>query len=324
MIDLDLLQSVFRHHDLDAWAERLPEQMRRAFEEAKHGDFGRWRHIVQAMPSIGTRDLDLATDVVRIGSQDELDAQTSKSLQQSLRALQPWRKGPFSIFGIHIDTEWRSDWKWQRLRPHISPLHNRRVLDVGCGNGYHCWRMAGEGAALVVGIDPSMLFLSQFSAIKGLLANPPQVHLVPVGIESLPPAMQAFDTIFSMGILYHRRSPMEHLIQLREALRKGGELVLETLVIDGDQQRVLVPRGRYAKMRNVWFIPSIHALQLWLAKCGFKDVRLVDVTSTSVNEQRTTSWMAFESLADFLDPDDFQKTIEGYPAPRRAVLLANS
>ena len=115
---------------------------------------------------------------------------------------------------------------------------------------------------------------------------------------------------------------MEHLLQLRGALRKGGELVLETLVIEGDDRQVLVPRGRYAKMRNVWFIPSAGALQLWLEKCGFKDVRIVDVSLTTVDEQRATNWMQFESLADFLDPLDQTRTIEGYPRPLRAVLLA--
>jgi len=280
---------------------------------------------LQAFLAVSTcGSFQLAADSVRIGGRDELDEHTRKSLEQSLRALQPWRKGPFSVFGVHIDTEWRSDWKWQRLQPHITSLQNRRVLDVGCGSGYHCWRMAGEGAALVVGIEPNMLYLSQFAAIQGLIGNPPPVHLLPVGIEALPAELKAFDTVFSMGILYHRRSPMEHLIQLREALRKDGELVLETLVIEGDERQVLVPRGRYAKMRNVWFIPSTTGLKLWLEKCGFRNVRIVDVSPTTTDEQRTTNWMSFESLADFLHPEDAQKTIEGYPAPRRAILLANA
>ena len=324
VLNIELLQTVFRRHGLDAWAYRLPGQMQQAFELVKHGDFERWRHVVEGIPPIRTEKLDLAADRVRIGNQDELDPETQKSLEQSLRALQPWRKGPFSVFGIDIDSEWRSDWKWRRLLPHISPLHNRRVLDVGCGNGYHCWRMQGEGAELVVGIDPNMLFLSQFSALKGLMANAPEVHFLPIGIEGLPSGMQAFDTVFSMGILYHRRSPMDHLLQLRGALRSGGELVLETLVIEGDERQVLLPRGRYAKMRNVWFIPSTGALRLWLEKCGFGDVRIVDVTATTTSEQRATNWMSFESLADFLDPLDHSRTIEGYPAPLRAVLLAKA
>ncbi|PMC22346.1 tRNA 5-methoxyuridine(34)/uridine 5-oxyacetic acid(34) synthase CmoB, partial [Klebsiella aerogenes] len=44
-----------------------------------------------------------------------------------------------------------------------------------------------------------------------------------------------------MGVLYHRRSPLDHLWQLKDQLAPGGELVLETLVIEGDENTVLVP-----------------------------------------------------------------------------------
>jgi tRNA (mo5U34)-methyltransferase len=98
--------------------------------------------------------------------------------------------------------------------------------------------------------------------------------------------------------------------------------VLETLVIDGEGDRVLVPKGRYAKMRNVWFIPSLPLLENWLRRCGFERVTTVDVTRTTFEEQRSTDWMTFESLADFLDPADRDFTIEGYPAPRRAIVTA--
>jgi len=98
--------------------------------------------------------------------------------------------------------------------------------------------------------------------------------------------------------------------------------VLETLVIEGDEHSVLVPGDRYAQMRNVYFIPSAAALKNWLEKCGFVDVRIVDVCTTTLEEQRRTEWMITESLAEFLDPNDSSKTIEGYPAPVRAVLIA--
>jgi tRNA (mo5U34)-methyltransferase len=235
--------------------------------------------------------------------------------------MMPWRKGPFNLHGINIDTEWRSDWKWDRLLPHISDLTNRTVLDIGCGSGYHLWRMRGAGAEFVVGIDPSDLFLSQFQAIKHF--NPdPKVHLLPLGVEQLP-ELNAFDTVFSMGVLYHRRSPIDFLSQLKAQLKPGGELILETLVVEGDVNTVLVPTDRYAKMRNVWFIPSTEALVLWMQRVGFKNVRVVDNDHTSLDEQRKTDWMTTESLADFLDPNDPNKTIEGYPAPLRAIIIAN-
>jgi tRNA (mo5U34)-methyltransferase len=140
--------------------------------------------------------------------------------------------------------------------------------------------------------------------------------------EDLPQKLSCFDTVFSMGVLYHRRAPFDHLEELKNALRPGGELVLETLVVEGDANTVLLPRDRYAQMRNVWFIPSALALENWLQRLGFVNIRTVNINQTSVEEQRSTAWMNFQSLADFLDPNDSSKTIEGYPAPRRAVVIA--
>jgi len=173
----------------------------------------------------------------------------------------------------------------------------------------------------VVGIDPATLFLCQFEAIKRLAGGSPPIHLLPLGIEELPP-LDAFDTVFSMGVLYHRRSPIDHLFQLRDQLRCGGELVLETLVVDGDENTVLMPQDRYGKMNNVWFLPSVDALMLWLKKADFIDIRCVDIDVTSLAEQRRTDWMKNESLADYLDPSDITLTVEGYPAPKRATIIA--
>ena len=148
------------------------------------------------------------------------------------------------------------------------------------------------------------------------------VWFLPLRMEELPAEGGQFDTVFSMGVLYHRRSPLDHLLELKGALCAGGELVLETLVVEGDERTVLMPEDRYAVMRNVFFLPSVAMLTRWLERCGFVDVRCVDESNTTVQEQRSTDWMRFQSLPDFLDPDDHRLTREGYPAPRRAVLVA--
>ena len=260
---------------------------------------------------------------MRIGLADDCSADERAELRSLLETFIPWRKGPFELFGIHIDTEWRSDWKWERVAPHLSSLQDRLVLDVGCGSGYHLWRMHGAGAKLVIGIDPSLFFLMQFRAIKHYAGELP-VHYLPLRSEDLPDfGGEGFDTVLSMGVLYHRRSPLDHLQELKSALRAGGELVLETLVVEGDVQTVLMPEERYGKMRNVWFIPSVPMLELWLRRLGFVNIRTVDVTPTRVEEQRSTDWMRFESLRDFLDPLQPEQTVEGYPAPVRAVIIAN-
>ncbi len=306
---------------LAPWLNVLPAQLSHWHKDALHGDFKQWQKVLDHLPKTQTEQVNLQS-AVQIGAADELSDGARQRLEVLLKQLMPWRKGPFEIHGLHIDTEWRSDWKWDRVLPHLAPLQHRTVLDVGCGSGYHLWRMRGAGAELVVGIDPSQLFFCQFQAIKHFHPDP-AVHLLPIGIDDMP-ELKSFDTVFSMGVLYHRRSPLDFLQQLKNQLRAGGQLVLETLVVPGDAQTVLVPTDRYAKMRNVWFIPSTATLELWLARVGFSDIRVVDLNQTSVEEQRATDWMQNESLVDFLDPTDHSKTIEGYPAPLRAVIVATA
>ncbi|WP_213662799.1 tRNA 5-methoxyuridine(34)/uridine 5-oxyacetic acid(34) synthase CmoB [Stutzerimonas stutzeri] len=301
---------------LAAWANGVQQQLN-AKLEIGHGDLPRWRRAVDALPALTPAAIELR-DGFRLEA--GCDDATRQATREALMGLSPWRKGPFEVFGVHVDTEWRSDWKWQRVAPHLD-LGGKRILDVGCGNGYYMWRMLGAGADSVVGVDPNWLFFCQFHAMKRYLPELPVWHL-PFALEELPAKLEGFETVFSMGVLYHRRSPIDHLLDLKDCLIRGGELVLETLVVDGNENTALVPEDRYAQMRNVWFLPSVSALELWLRRAGFVDVRCVDVSVTRVEEQRSTEWMRYQSLPDFLGPQDHSRTVEGLPAPMRAVLLA--
>ena len=321
--DFSSLYSLMSGERLSAWAEQIPGQIHNSLHKKRHGDLEKWQAVLEQLPLIKPSSYDLNADAVRIGTADELGDFDPAGFRELLMKFHPWRKGPFELFGVNIDTEWRSDWKWDRIKDHIQPLKGRTVLDVGCGSGYHCWRMRGAGAELVIGIDPTLVFNMQYQAMARYLPDEP-VYVLPLGIDDVPADLRAFDTVFSMGVLYHRRSPIDHLYELRDCLVKGGELVLETLVIEGEQGEVLLPEDRYAQMRNVWFIPTVATLELWLRRAGYKDVRLIDTNTTSLEEQRATEWMHFQSLVDFLDPDDHSNTIEGYPAPRRATIVASA
>lgn len=322
MIDYKELYKALENSDAKEWLTTLADSIDRAFNMPRHGELDKWLAMLDSLPTIETSSTDLISEV-RIGDKDDCEQSIRDKLEHDLRLLMPWRKGPVSILGLDINTEWHSDWKWERVQPHIASLKGKHVLDIGCGNGYYALRSYGQGADLVVGIDPGQKYIMQFYALKKYLGNIP-VHLLPLGIEDVPSALKAFDTVFSMGVLYHRRSPLDHLYELRDCLKPGGELVLETLVIEGDVNSTLLPTGRYQQMRNVWFLPSCDALVLWLQRCGFKNVRVVDVTKTTTDEQRATDWMIFDSLDKFLDPNDPTKTIEGYPGPMRATVLANA
>ncbi|MEH6688463.1 MAG: tRNA 5-methoxyuridine(34)/uridine 5-oxyacetic acid(34) synthase CmoB [Halopseudomonas sabulinigri] len=320
MIDYSAFLDCLEDGPLAKWRQPIASGLeQRLLDSQQHGDLARWQASLAKLPSLSRVDANL-TESVCLHSKEAISEEAQVQLQEGLHGLHPWRKGPFNLFGVHIDTEWRSDWKWQRVSPHID-LRGRRVLDIGCGNGYYMWRMWQAGANMVIGVDPNLLFLNQFEAVKRYLPDAP-VWQLPFTLEALPEPSNAFDTVFSMGVLYHRRAPIDHLLQLKACLRPGGELVLETLVIEGDVNQCLMPEDRYAQMRNVWFLPSVAMLERFLARAGFVNIRCVDLNRTSVEEQRSTEWMQFQSLPDFLQPDDSSKTLEGHPAPMRATLVA--
>jgi len=299
MIDTDALSDRLRSMGLDHGLDALLPLIKERLSESGHGDFRKWRDILDALPT--------ATDEKR----------------KLLMGLSPWRKGPIDIGDIRIDTEWRSDFKWQRVKNSIEPLDGRHVLDVGCGNGYYALQMADAGATTVIGIDPTIFFVVQFLAINQTTKND-NVFVLPAGLEEVPLPARRFDTTFSMGVLYHRQSPINHLKELRQTLRPGGQLVLETIYLPGDEAFAKTPEDRYARMRNVWLLPTIPELITWLTRTGYMDVELIDQTMTTVDEQRSTEWMTFESLREALDPDDPTLTIEGWPCPHRVVITATS
>jgi len=307
---------------LSSWKESFAPVLLQRTSDTAHGDIARWKEIICHLPTAKSEIMAPDQDAVVIGSGDIATDEIDR-IQSLLRGLMPWRKGPFNIHGIDLDTEWRSDLKWNRIRNSIESLEGRNVLDVGCGNGYYAYRMKNAGAAKVIGIDPTTLFVCQFVALKKM-SGITSVHVLPLRLHELPADSKSFDTTLSMGVLYHQRDPATHLAQLRDTLRPGGELVLETLVLPGDGHEVLVPEKRYARMRNVWHLPTVPALAKWLEEAGLENIRVADVSRTTVDEQRSTAWMTFESLAESLDPNNCLLTVEGLPAPTRAVLTCSA
>jgi tRNA (mo5U34)-methyltransferase len=304
----------------NAWLERLAAAARDRLRTHGHGDLPRWRAALAALPAV-TPAARLGGAMPRLGPRIDSGGGDAR-LREALMALHPWRKGPLGLGGVTIDSEWRSDWKWARIAPHVE-LGGERILDVGCGNGYYGWRMLGGGAHLVVGVDPTLVYVMQWLACRHFAGDLPN-YVLPLGLEDLPEGKPGFDTVLSMGVLYHRRDPDRHLRRLRQLVRPGGRLLLETLVLPEERAgTVLQPENRYARMRNVWAVPGSDRLLKWVREAGWRDVALLDRSPTTTDEQRSTRWMRFESLAQALDPDDPQRTVEGHPAPIRAVLTAS-
>jgi len=319
MLPLEHLALDLERFDTGLKFAELEPLLRRKLADGVHGKLGVWRSTLSQLPVLDVNNVDLLHAVSVNGNAP--DSRDLERLRGLLLSLAPWRKGPFHLFGIDIDAEWRSDLKWQRLHEAAAPLAGRKILDVGSGNGYYALRAAGQGAAFVLGIDPTLNHLSQYLAVQRYLKQP-AVHVLPLRLNEMPRQFTHFDTTLSMGVLYHQREPEDHLAELQQTLRPGGELILETLILPGDDAYCETPPDRYARMRNVWKLPTTAKLLAWLERAGFRDARVADVSVTTTSEQRTTEWMPFESLDKALHPEFPELTVEGLPRPRRALIVA--
>ncbi|MDZ7641991.1 MAG: tRNA 5-methoxyuridine(34)/uridine 5-oxyacetic acid(34) synthase CmoB [Desulfurivibrio sp.] len=277
-----------------------------------------WQRLCQ-LPPAGYQDF--SGDTMVIGRPDELSESQRQQLAADLRAFMPWRKGPYAIFGLDIDAEWRSFLKWQRLLPGLPELAGKVVADIGCNNGYYMFKMLPHQPAAVVGFEPVLQHYYCCRALQHLAAEP-RLYCEPLGVERFDLYPDSFDVIFLMGIIYHRPEPLSVLKQLWRALKPGGELIVESQVIPGAEPMALCPAATYGKAPGVYFVPTTACLGNWLQKSGFPEIEVISQQPMSSTEQRRTAWMTFESYTDFIDPDNPELTVEGYPAPQRAIVKA--
>ena len=248
-----------------------------------------------------------------------LSEEDAQQIEATARLIHPWRKGPFAINSLFIDAEWRSYMKYNLLEPHFN-LKDKIVGDIGCNNGYYLFRMLTHQPKKLVGFDPSAIYYSQFQFLNHFIDSKIVYELL--GVEHVEFYEHKFDVLFCLGVLYHRADPVGMLKSLFKGLNEGGELILDTFMIDGEEEMCLTPKDRYSKIPNIYFVPTIPALINWCHRAGFTQVEVLETVVTDANEQRKTEWIEGQSLEDFLDPNDPTKTVEGYPAPKRVYIKA--
>ena len=278
------------------------------------------REALNNIKTINTDNLNIELDDwVKVGEKDNITNEQFKLIETNAKALIPWRKGPFSLCGLEIDSEWQSNLKYNMLRPYFN-LKDKLVADVGCNNGYYMFRMMEDKPKSLVGFDPSAIFKTQFDFVNYFVKANIKYELL--GVEHLEYYETKFDFIFMLGVLYHRADPIGSLKSLNRALNKNGEVIVDSFMIDGEEEVCLVPHERYAMIPNIYFIPTVNCFKNWLNRAGFKDIEVLEITTTDDKEQRVTPWTFGMSLDDFRDKGDPTKTIEGYPAPKRVYLKA--
>ena len=311
---------------LEKYKERLDwdfltDLQKTRFDQLELPQYQQYKEILQRIKTHAPAEQkDFSHAIIQAGDKN---TKVPDALEQLATDLIPWRKGPFALYDMEIDAEWRSDYKWERIKKELPSLENKKVLDIGCNNGYFMFRMAQENPEFVMGIEPVIHNYTQFRLINQI-ANQANLHFELFGVEHLHAFENLFDVVFSMGIIYHHRHPIQQLLDMRKSMTKNGTLIIETIGIPGKESVALFPEDRYAKMRNVWFVPTLSCFINWVRRANFKNVEVLsDVPATS-EEQRLTKWCPppRQSLEDFLDPNDPSKTIEGHPAPRRFCLKA--
>ena len=276
-----------------------------------------YQEAIAALPEYANVKVTLG-DRVEIQIAD-LSSEELEQIKQAAELMKPWRKGPFQFNTLFIDSEWQSQIKYNLLEPHFN-LKDKIVGDIGCNNGYYLFRMLSQQPKKLIGFDPSAIYYSQFLFVDHFIKSGIVYELL--GVEHVEFYEHKFDTLFCLGVLYHRSDPVAMLKSLFKGLNKGGELILDTFMIDGEEEICLTPRDRYSKIPNIYFVPTVNALKNWCYRAGFESVEVLEIMKTELNEQRKTEWIDTQSLEDFLDPDDPTKTVEGYPAPKRVYLKA--
>lgn len=253
-------------------------------------------------------------DTIEISFPCPLSFEEQDLILQTALSLKPWRKGPFCIGDLLIDSEWQSFKKYNLIAPYLD-IENKDVADIGCNNGYYLFRMLRLYPKSIVGFDPYPIFRCQFDFLNHFIQSPIVYEML--GVEDLLTYSKKFDVILCMGVLYHRTNPIETLKNLYRALNPSGEVILDTLILDSPQEIALCPQKSYAKMSNAYFIPSVSALQGWCERAGFDQIECFAKVKTDCLEQRKTKWIDSMSLENFLNPCNPDQTIEGYQAPLR-------
>ncbi|MCS6983700.1 MAG: tRNA 5-methoxyuridine(34)/uridine 5-oxyacetic acid(34) synthase CmoB [Leptospiraceae bacterium] len=255
--------------------------------------------------------------VIRLIAQERTEPNALEKLEQILKSLSPWRKGPFELFGIRIDSEWQSFYKWERIAPFLPNLEGRLVLDIGCGNGYYLFRLLEKKPAYLIGVDPSLLYYAQFQVVNFYAKE--VISFWPLSWEELE-GLRVADVVLCMGLLYHEENPFALLRKIHSLLKNKGVAIIESLTLDIKGPFCLFPGKSYCNVGGVYHIPSPEALYEWLKKTGFSRIEKTSHTPLTMEEQRPTIWAKAKPLSDFLVANG--QTKEGYPPPWRTVFFA--
>ena len=269
--------------------------------------------------SKATGVIEINLSSIKLNSVNTFTELAQAKINKIIEQLTPWRLGDYLIFNNLIKSEWNCDFRWKLIDKYIPFLNNKKVADIGANNGYFSFRLLEFNPSQLLCFEPNDLYNLQLYFIASLLKNN-SIKIIKNGVENLINYDSSFDFILFMGVLYHRENPIETLKNIYFALKANGVAIVESICIEGDSDLVLFPYKSYAKMKNIWYIPSESVLKYWCEIAGFRYIQKIFNYYVTEDHQKKSEHSPNESLSDFLSEDGL-KTVEGYPPPYKVGYL---
>ena len=111
--------------------------------------------------------------------------------------------------------------EWHELKNMLPDFKDKRVLDLGCGFGWHCRYAVENGARSVIGIDISQKMLSEAKS-KTKCGN---IEYICMPIEDIDFPEESFDVVISSLALHYIKSFEDVLDRVYKCLSRGGDFI---------------------------------------------------------------------------------------------------
>lgn len=161
--------------------------------------------------------------------------------------FEEYSRFPRSVEGLSAAGE------WHELQKMLPQLENKRVLDIGCGFGWHCIYAAQQGAASVLGIDISEKMLA-VARQNTPFAN---VKYIQLAMEDIDFAPDSFDVVISSLAFHYTPNFAPICRSVAHCLATGGHFVFsvehpvfmaygnQDWAYNSDGERIYWPVDRY-------------------------------------------------------------------------------
>jgi tRNA (mo5U34)-methyltransferase len=213
---------------------------------------------------------------------------TSDELRELFDSLKPW----LHLIDVHgVPTKTEPAWGeylehprhlWEEVSELLPDLAGKRVLDVGCNDGFFLFACRRLGAEEVVGIETDEHFVNHAALVNRLL-DLGGIIVHRMSAYDIGETLGRFDVTLALGLIYHLKSPL--FFFERVAPITSSMIVVETAVRNSNEDRANRERGvpgapamdfienppaqLHPEGGPNWWVPNTECVQAMLRACGF-------------------------------------------------------